>query len=96
MGLLSPSWELLRAPGGLGGSCPGSYNFLVILVCGWEERKAAVGRGARSVKNKQASVPVIALPADLLRAPTFLVEFIKHGRERIEQTIKASGSRLCS
>lgn len=56
----------------------------------------AVGRGARSVKNKHASVPVIAPPADQLCAPTFPAEFIKHGHERIGQTIKASGSRLCS
>lgn len=53
---------------------------------------------ARSARNKQASVflcshrQLISLVFKLF----FPADLIKHGCERIEQTIKASGSRLCS
>ncbi|XP_015503289.2 serine/threonine-protein kinase Sgk2 isoform X1 [Parus major] len=55
--------------------------------------KTTGGRAVRAASHSES----VAVPPALLPGPRSPVsELIKHGRERIEQTIKASGSRLCS
>ncbi|XP_048819079.1 serine/threonine-protein kinase Sgk2-like isoform X1 [Lagopus muta] len=73
---------------GCGDEAPGATELLGV---GWA--------GARMGSEGTACSPPAqcfgCLPAQPMLG-NVLPEFIKHGRERIEQTIKASGSRLCS